>query len=1128
MNNELRLNLLGRVEISRDGKPVEGFAHQKSLALLCYLAVTGRPHTRAALAGLLWGETTEANALAGLRKTLADLRRQVAPYLTITRQQVAFNQEQPYWLDVEAFERQAGEINAIQEAEITPAEVAKLSAAIDLYQGDFIAGFHVRRAPAFEEWVLLQRERLRLTALRALHVLAAHHMAQGAYPQAIEYTGRILALEPCQEEAHRQMISALALSGQREAALRQYQACCRALADEMDTAPQEETTALFQRIRDGSSPASRAPAFAQNLPCPITPLIGRERERDEIIARLRTPDCRLLTLIGPGGSGKTRLAQEIATTFTEISAQPNDLTEVYLVPLAPLQSAESLVPAIAHGIGLLFSSEGDPRQELLNYLRQKHMLLILDNFEHLLLPTDKEDNGGADLVSDILTTAADIKILVTSRARLNLQAEQLYPISGMELPLDEAGKSAEGNNAIQLFLWGAQRVQPDLEPTPNDYDAISQICCLVEGMPLAILLAASWARMLTPAEIATQLEGTVADATDGPLDFLETDWSDVPARQRSMRAVFNHSWNLLAEREQKVLAALSVFRGGFTAEAARQIAGASLHDLATLVDRSLLHRTQSRYEMHELLHQYTADKLRRAEELESVRNRHSAYYADRLQTWTADFKSDRQIAALAEMEIEIANAHVAWNWMVRQGNLAQIDRAMEGLCLFYEWRVRYTEGESACRAVVQHLSSSPPPAQDWRKEEAARILAKALAWQSVFAGPEHTNQLLQESLALLDGPDLTGEDTRSERAFALYRMAIALGGADHERAQQLYEKSIALYQSLKDRWGLANMLNGLGTVLWDRAAYDEAQQLHKKSLAIYRELGDQRGVAYSLGRLGTLALLQGQIEGERLVRESITIYQKIGDRASMAYGFYIAGMALMTLGAFDEAHSLLDENVAVCKDMGACSDIADVMQSCAKVHLGQYEQGRAQAEEGLNVAQEIDNSLNAGFAFIVLGWEALAREAHTEAQALFQEGASICQSVGHQDMLSWALAFLGYADREMGQVTTARGHLCQAAQIALEIQSFVGLLFTLPGIALLLADMDQKDRAVEVYALASRHPAVANSRWFADVVGRFIDDIAATLPPGIVAAAEEQGRARNLDATVTDLLAELRQEIPGC
>jgi tetratricopeptide (TPR) repeat protein len=607
------------------------------------------------------------------------------------------------------------------------------------------------------------------------------------------------------------------------------------------------------------------------------------------------------------------------------------------------------------------------------------------------------------------------------------------------------------------------------------------------------------------------------------LDFLETDWSDVPARQRSMRAVFDHSWNLLTERERDVLAALSVFRGGFTHEAARHVAGASLHDLATLVDRSLLHRAQGRYGMHDLLRQYAADRLHQTEETEIVRDQHSAYYANRLQAWAADLKSDRQIAAVEKMEIEIANARAAWDWMVHQGDLTQIDRAMEGLCLFYEWRVRYAEGESACQAVIQHLSSSTPPVHDRRRKKAAKIQAKALTRQSVFSDPEHADQLLQECLILLDDPKLAGEDIRAEKAFALYRMAIVSSSADHERTQGLFEQSIELYQSLEDRWGLANALNGLSTVLWDRAAYDEAKQLHGKSLAIYWELGDQRGVACSLGRMGTLALLQGQIEGEWLVRESISIYQKVGDHVSMALGFYVAGMALMTLGAFDEAHSLLDENVAVFKDVGGRNDIANVMQSCAKVHLGQYAQGRAQAEDGLNEAREAGDSLNVGFALIVMGWEALTRKAYAEAQTLFQESAGICQSVEHQDMAGWALAFLGYADRELGQVTQAKAHLHRALRIATDIQSFSGLLFTLSGITLLLASLGQEERAIELYGLASRHPAVANSRWFADVVGQPIAAVAAELPPDVAAAAEERGRARDMEATMMKLLVELEK-----
>ncbi len=1144
----------------RDGAPVTGFVYVKSPVLLCYLAITGVPHTREALAGLLWGEATEANARAGLRKSLADLRKSLVAHLIISHQQVAFDRERPYWLDVAVFER-GGEIVTSRDRDgaLTDKDAATLAAAVDLYRGDFMTGVHVRRAPAFEHWCTLKRERLRLLALRMLHTLSTHYTARGAYTQAITYVERVLALEPGQEEAHRQMMSLLALTGRQGAALRQYDTCCRTLAKELGVEPGAETTALYERIRAGGELDARAPLPRHNLPTPLTSLIGRETELAEIVTRLQDPACRLLTLVGPGGSGKTHLALEAANLLVRSIRFANTFKDsVCWISLAPLLSTGAIVPAMAQSLGFLFHSESEPRRQLLDHVRQKNLLLVMDNAEHLLASSQSSfsENGNErveDLVSDVLQAAPGVKILVTSRARLNLRYEHLFPITGMNIPPPSKSEDCDGQarerlarySAVQLFLQSAHQAQPGLELTDDDLADVAYICRRVAGMPLGILLAASWTRLLSPAQIAAYLSDEITDSvhpSGKTLDILETDWHDVPARQRSMRAVFDHSWNLLTEREQEILAALSVFRGDFACKAGHQVSGASLRELMALIDRSLLHRTSSgRYEVHELLRQYAGEKLQAMPGAATMaRDRHSAYFADKLQAWAVNLKNDRQIVALEEIAFEIANARAAWDWMVSQGDLAQIDRAMEGLCIFYEWRVRHAEGESACRAVVKRPSSPTLPAQGWRKGEAARIQAKALIWQSVFVDSEHASQLLQKCSTLLDDSDLAGEkpvpseskDTRAERAFALHRMAIVLGGTDHEQAQRLLEQSIALYQSLGDRWGMSNALDGLGTVVWDRAAYNEAKQYHEKSLAIHRELGDQRGSAYSLGRLGTLALLQGQIKGERLVRESITIYQKIGDRAGMANGFYIASMALMTLGAFDEAHSLLDENVAVFKNMGERSDIVAVMQSCAKVHLGKYKRGRAQAKDGLGVAREIGDLLNAGFALIVLGWEALARKANVEAQTLFRESADACRSVGHREMLSWALTFLGYADRGLGQFAQAGEHFRYALQIAIEIQSFSGLLFVLGGIVLLVADgggsaSSQEERAVELYALASRHPAVDNSRWFADVVGRRVSDVAATLPPDVVTAAKERGQARDLDTTMAELLAELKEGIPS-
>ena len=294
---ELRLSLLGQVAIHKDGVPVTGFKSAKTRALLYYLAVTRQSHFRSALAGLLWGELPEANAHMNLRKALESLRHLVGPHLTVTRQTVAFDRSSPCWLDVDEFEtRLSGDIAAV--------EVERLKEAIELYQGDFLEGFDVREAAAFEEWVRLQRVYLREIAIQALRRLIEYQAGQREYQSSMTYTNRLLALDPWREEAHQQLMLLLARSGQRSAALAQYETCRRMLAQELGVQPTPETTALYKRIR--AIETTRPPTF--HLPSEPTSLIGREQELLELARLLADPACRLLTLIGPGGIGKTRLA----------------------------------------------------------------------------------------------------------------------------------------------------------------------------------------------------------------------------------------------------------------------------------------------------------------------------------------------------------------------------------------------------------------------------------------------------------------------------------------------------------------------------------------------------------------------------------------------------------------------------------------------------------------------------------------------------------------------------------------------------------------------------------------------------------------------------------------------------
>jgi DNA-binding SARP family transcriptional activator/predicted ATPase len=1151
MDDGLQLTLLGKPEVSRGGVPVTGFVYRKSVALLCYLALTERSHTRTVLAGLLWGEATEANALGALRKSLADLRQCVASHLVITREQVAFDRTRPYWVDVAVFEHRVSEaMETLQrDGALTDEDAIRLAEAVELYQDDFLAGFYVRQAPAFEEWVRLTRERLRLSALRSMHALSTHYATRGAYAEGIACTERLLAMAPEQEEAHRQMMSLLALSGQQGAALRQYKNCCRVLAEELGVEPEEETTALYERIRDGVELRASSPALRHNLPIPPMPLIGRKEELGRVLAYLRDPACRQLTLVGPGGSGKTHLALEAAAELLAHDDTGAFADGGFFVPLAPLASVEAMVPAVAQCLGFHFYEAHEPRRQLLNFVRKKRLLLILDNFEHLL--------DGVDLVGDILGAAPGVKILVTSRARLKLQAEQLFPVAGMDFPetTTESIDDLRSYAAAELFLQSARRIRPGLELTRDDVADAARICRLVEGLPLGILLAASWIRVLTPAEIAARLSGEGGPAlygSDRGLDVLETDWRDVPARQRSMRVVFDYSWNLLGEREQMVFAALSVFRGGFTLQAACQVSAGSLRQLMALVDQSLLQRAaRGRYGIHELLRQYAQERLESGTEsqipcgttLETqaanlrshVRDQHSAYFCAALQQWAADLQCGRQQGALAEMEVEFANARTAWDWAVEQAQVARIAQALDGLCNFYTRYGRYEEGARECRTAVDRLSEAQPPTEA-PNDERQRALAKALAWQGVFSSllghNDQAKALLQQSLTLLEEAGLAEqepvssllEEARLEKAFATWHLGKVMFNLDRVQTRPLYEQSLAMYQTLDDRWGMANVLEDLGWIARYEGDYDRARQLGEKDLALRRALDDQQGVSRSLRQLSTMAYRQGRLEeAESLIRQSCAIPLAEQSQAERANRLSGSGWILAMLGQFQEGHSWLEKSVSIWDDLGVANMVAymNIPLGFAKTHLGQYAEAGALAQAGLEAAQQAHDVGRWGFARLILGWVALARGQYSEALACLQESSALSRAVVAIDQVGETFALLSYAARGLGQHLKARRYLCEALQIAADLQVFLPVMFALPAAALIRADRGELERAVELYGLACRYPFVANSRWFEDVVGRPIAVAASSLPPEVVAAAQERGRRCDLQATTAALLAEL-------
>jgi predicted ATPase/DNA-binding SARP family transcriptional activator len=937
----LSLALLGPLQVKLDGAPVSALESDKVRALLAYLALeAGRPHRRDALAGLLWPERPDRAAHLSLNQALANLRRvigdrtAVTPVLHITPDTIQFDRTSDHDLDVAAFSDllAACEAHPHRHPQTCTSCARRRQQAVELYRGSFLDQFFLSDSAPFEEWALLQREGLHRRALRALVQLADYHERCGEYAAAQQYAWRQLGLDPWREESHRQLMRLLALSGQRSAALVQYATCRRVLDEELGVEPEEETIALYARIQRGAgvaAPDAARPADNLAAHTAPTPFIGREAERAQLADRLEQRDCRLLTLVGPGGVGKTRLALQAASDLR--ASFPDG---VAFVALAPLSAAELLVPAIASALGLIFQGPADPKAQLLAYLRTKDMLLVLDNVEHLL--------AGADLLSDLLQVAPAVVLLVTSREPLHLRVEWLLDIEGLPVPEHADASGVERSSAVQLFVQTARRMQADFGLSSATTPSVVRICHLVAGMPLAIELAASWVRSRSCAEIAQRLEQG--------LEQLATTMRDVPARHRSMRAVFDHSWRLLSVAEQGVLRQLSVFRGGMEADAAAQVAGATPSLLAALIDKSLLRRNSAgHYDLHELMRQYAGEQLEEAGEAEETRNQHAAYFL--ALTWS-------QIVGDATLGLRLAGA--LWRFWSIRGYLS------EGR----DWLTRFL-------ALAQN--STAPPSVRGQALYGAGVLARQ---QSDYA---RTAALCGESLVLFR--DL---DNKPGMAWSLNELGWAVQAqGDVGQAAVLYQQSLALFRGLGDQRGIAETLDHLGRVAGAQSDYRQATTLFQESLLLFRTLEDKRGTALSLKSLGSALWLQGNYAAAHsLHEESLVLFRELGDNWGAALSLAHLGLVAREQGDYGAARTFFEESLLLLRELGNRAGIAVVLRDLGTMarQQGELEQARRLLEESLLLLRELGNRAGIGLVLANLGLVALGQGELERAASLFKAG----------------------------------------------------------------------------------------------------------------------------------------------
>ncbi|MFQ5343160.1 MAG: BTAD domain-containing putative transcriptional regulator, partial [Anaerolineae bacterium] len=794
----LVMSLLGPPQVMVHGESVIGPESQKKLALLAYLALEAhRPHLRSALAALFWPDRPEKQALQDLRQTLARVRRAIddreanPAHLITDSQTIQFNPHSDYWLDVAAFQRllASTQRHPHRRLDACPTCVSHLSQASELYRGDFLAEVYVSGSSAFDEWLSIQREQLRLQACTALQALAGAYLARGSAERAAHYARRLLYLDPWNEAVHRLLLRALALSEGRSAALWHFETLRQVLAEELRVEPEDATLALVQQICAGTLQDAQPRAATAHLPTPATPFVGRDRERKQISDYLASRDQRLITLYGPGGSGKTRLALEIAA-----EQAPLWQAGVWFVPLAGVPAADQLVEALAIALELGTTDGPVKPEQLIDFLRPKESLLILDSFEHLVAPPQSPPisggrEGGAGLLRDILRWAPEVRLLVTSRARLGVRGEWAVRLDGLDVPPGPHPSPAqvEGASAVRLFVNSARRVKPDFALSPERLPAVVRICQLVAGLPLGIELAAAWVRMFSCQRIADEIERSP--------DFLSNPGGGNPGRQHSLRATFEYSYSLLSEREQALFRKLSVFRGGFTAEAAQQVADAGPSGLASLLDKSLLQTSPSRrLGVHLTLQEYATEKLMAMPEEERwARERHCRVYLPFVQEREEALTGERSKEALEEIDVDLGNVRAAWRWALAQGKIREIKAGIDGLARFYDLRGLYREAEAAFGSAADSMLA---PAQG--ELEAQRVACRLLLEQARFLLLQALHaRAIQVAQAAIDLAQTVQEQTWEARGVFLWGDALFRQG-DYEMARLQLERALALVQATGD------------------------------------------------------------------------------------------------------------------------------------------------------------------------------------------------------------------------------------------------------------------------------------------------------------------------------------------
>lgn len=1129
----LQIRLFGGVFLEVMGQPVTTLKTQKEALLLAYLALTPYPHGRGSLAALLWDDPVEEREqqqiASNFRTLLSRLRKNLGDYLHVTRQTVAINPAY-VMVDVVQFEQVMEEARTAWPADEA---IALLDSALGLVHGEFLAGMPIKN-PDLESWHQLTAERLREQRLWAHRKLAEHALSHRQYRLGINHGHALVTLDPLHEEGHRLLMCLLARDGQRTAALQQYNACAAILDTELGVDPTPETQQLAHRLRTAANHT------LHNLPQIPTSFVGQGHLLAQIDEGLRQPQKqgshgRIVTILGMGGAGKTRLAIEAAQLYLA-----EYLHGVAFISLERIHQARELPLLLGQQLGLHLAATKpvEIAQQLWDYLYNRELLLILDNLEPLL-----GDPQTVAFIQTLIGKAPHVSLLITSREPLRLQAEWLVRVAGLSFPppaafeveatLRDWQAAVRQYDALDLFQQRA--TQQGIQLAGEALPSAAETCRLVEGLPLAIELITALLADYPLAKINQFLRDRLAK--------VKAPFHDRPERHHSLHAVFDYSWQLLSEAERTGLARLSILRTPFAKEAATAVADVNTAVLTTLTRKSLLHidQTSGRYRLHPLIRQFMSEK--RAVE-PAVFSRHATYFLELVAAQTPHLYGPDMPTALDQVRHTFEDVRLAWQTAVHEKRLSLLIPSLKPLHAFAAllgWQLAWVDmlaeaaaqwvtvapfnlllSEARLGQVANHLVDEPlqqafnslPEADQFWHGYAQLVAARTTRAQGHFSEAEaHSQQAITQLAALPDEPAVAdaylqlghacveqGNHAEATKAFELaqihyqkynqpYKEAAvwqALGLQAYIQGQAAtsmahYEKALALQRQYGSRLSLSGLLNKMGLVSNQLRQYDDARAYYEEALAIERKVGQRDAEGDVLHNLGLLAQHERHFEQARAYyQQSLLVTKRVANPRNIAITTGNLGDVAFFLGDYARAAQQYAEGLAMREALGDERGMAWSLccnATTANV-LGHYQRGEAWAERAIDLAEKLGDKPYLASALTYWGDALLAREDVDTAVSAYQRVLDIRRQLGLPFPTLVPLMRLGQVALAQEELDTAVSYV-EAFTPLLE-ESALGELFT-SGQAAVLAyrvwmNVGEQARAQQIWEAAHRELHIVAQR----------------------------------------------------